>query len=112
MKEANRFLPEEWEARLEGIDLEIARQAIICKVRLLEPGVAERVLQNDTSVCGADHAQAFQTLRGLLVMHFTELNHLSDIVGPEQSLEVAQRVRAHLRPRIGEQLGVPREPAA
>ena len=112
MSEANRFLPEEWEARLEGIDLEIARQAIICKVRLLEPGVAERVLENDSRVCGAEHAHAFQTLRGLLVMHFTELNHLSDVVGPEQSAEIAQRVREHLRRRVGDQLGTPREPAA
>ena len=41
---ANRFLPDEWENRLEEIDLEILHQAAICKIRLLEPGAVERVL--------------------------------------------------------------------
>ena len=40
---ANRYTHEEWETRLEGIDLEIVRQAAICQVHLFEPGVVERV---------------------------------------------------------------------
>ena len=52
---ANRFLPHEWESRLEEIDLEIVRQAAICKVALLDPGAIERVLANDAGVCGTEH---------------------------------------------------------
>jgi hypothetical protein len=66
---ANRFLPEEWECRLQEIDLEIARHAVICKIPLLQAGVVERVLANDASVCGAEHEAAFKTLRGLLYKH-------------------------------------------
>lgn len=100
MSEANRYLPEEWETRLEGIDLEIARQAIICKVPLLHPGVVERVLSNDAAVCGVKHDHAFETLRGLLFLHFGEVQHLNKAMGTEAGLEIAQRVRDHLMRRL------------
>lgn len=102
---ANRFLPEEWESRLEEIDLEIARQAIICKVALLQPGVVERVLADDASICGADHKESFRTLRGLLYMHYNEVLHISEVLSPEIANEIAQRVRERLRHRVGKQLG-------
>ncbi|MDR0225750.1 MAG: hypothetical protein LBI66_04970 [Burkholderiaceae bacterium] len=105
MMPANRFLPEEWESRLEEIDLEIARQAIICKIALLEPGAVERVLHDDESICGASHKDAFRTLRGLLYMHFNEVVHISEVLSPEVAHDIAQRVRERLRHRVGKQLG-------
>lgn len=39
MSEANRFTTDEWETQLEGIDREIVRHALACRVRLLAPGV-------------------------------------------------------------------------
>lgn len=105
MTEANRFTLQEWESRLEGIDLEIARQALLCKVRLLAPGVIERVLSNDECVCGAHHPVAFKTLRGLLAMHFLEEKHLSEALGAEQASEVASQIRAHLERTLGHEIG-------
>lgn len=105
MMPANRFLPEEWESRLQEIDLEIARQAIICKVALLQPGVVERVLGNDDSICGSDHKESFRTLRGLLYMHYNEVVHISEVLSPEVAQDMAHRVRERLRQRVGKQLG-------
>lgn len=109
MMPANRFLPEEWESRLEEIDLEIVRQALICKVALLEPGVVEHVLANDAAVCGSDHKESFRTLRGLLYMHYNEVVHISEVLSPEIANEIAHRVRERLRSRlsasVGRQLG-------
>ena len=102
---ANRFLPHEWESRLEEIDLEIVRQAAICKVALLDPGAIERVLANDAGVCGSEHEAAFRTLRGLLYLHYTEVLHISEGLSPEIANVIANRVREHLRHRIGTQLG-------
>lgn len=45
---------------LEGIDLEIAQMAILCDLPLLKPGVIERVLNKDSSVCGKDKPTAFE----------------------------------------------------
>ncbi|AIJ49308.1 hypothetical protein SR914_09615 [Comamonas testosteroni] len=102
---ANRFLPDEWENRLEEIDLEILHQAAICKIRLLEPGAVERVLANDASICGATHETAFRTLRGLLYLHYTEVLHISEVLSPEIAQVIADRVREHLRRRSGTQSG-------
>jgi len=101
MSEANRFTAEEWEQRLEGIDLEIARQAMLCKVPLLAPGIVERVLDNDESVCGCRHEVAFKTLRGLLAMHFLEGEHLQASMGTDKAIEVAHQVRKHLSEVLG-----------
>lgn len=42
-----------WAKKLDDIDREIARQATICNVRILDAGVIERVLRNDVSVSAA-----------------------------------------------------------
>lgn len=101
MSEANRFTAQEWEQRLEGIDLEIARQALLCQVPLLAPGIVERVLDNDDSVCGCRHEVSFKTLRGLLAMHFLEGEHLQASMGSEQAAQVAQHIRKHLGDLLG-----------
>ena len=105
MSDTDRYTPQEWETRLAEIDLEIARQAVICKVKLFDPGVVERVLANDTQVCGAQHPVAFDTLRALLVMHYAEGQHLAQALSPEQAGAIAHEVRDALRRRVGNQLG-------
>lgn len=109
MMPPNRFLPEEWESRLEEIDLEIVRQALICKIALLEHGMVERVLADDTGICGSEHSDSFRTLRGLLYMHYNEVVHISEVLSPEIANGIAHRVRERLRsrlsPSVGRQLG-------
>jgi len=36
-----------WAKNLDDVDREIAKLATICNVRILDPGVIERVLKND-----------------------------------------------------------------
>lgn len=111
MNSENRYTPDEWAARLEEIELEIVRQAMICKVSLLQPGVIEKVLENDASVCGSDHPVAFETLRGLLVMQYSEDAHLRRSLGPDCAALISARARDHLQKRLGgllpEALGLP-----
>lgn len=104
--DARRFLPSDREARLKDLDLEIVRLAIICKIRLLDPGIAERVLANDTSLCDIENCRnAFRTLRGLLLMHYNELNAINAQADPQTMRVVAQNVRDALKGVIGGQLG-------
>jgi hypothetical protein len=58
-----------WAENLEELDREIARLAILCQVKLLEPGIIARVLHKDASVCGSDNPRAFTRLHDLLIMH-------------------------------------------
>ena len=52
------------------VDRELARLAMLCRVELPAPGVAERVLRRDASVCGTANALAFAKLQGVLALHF------------------------------------------
>ena len=58
-----------WEENLEEIDREIARLAMLCRVKLLDPGIIARVVHKDASVCGTDNPRAFKRLHDLLIMH-------------------------------------------
>lgn len=95
---------EEWQKDLENIDLEIARLAVMCQVRLLDPGIIEHVLDDNEGVCGNSHTTAFKSLRGLLFLHFELQKKLVDAFGVVETTEIIIKVREHLAPRIGDQL--------
>lgn len=61
---------EHYDAELASIDMEIARLAQLCGIRMLQPGVAEAVLRNDSSLCNSTNPVAWEKLRGLLVLHY------------------------------------------
>ncbi len=96
---------EKWEGNLERVDLEIVRLAIICRVRLFDDGVLARILDNDARVCHQDAAHAFESLRGLLFLHFQMQKELAEAFGEVDSEQIHQRVWEYLRHRIGDQLG-------
>ena len=77
-----------WERNLEEIDHEVARLARLCRVSILHPGVIDRVLQNDMSVCGADNKIAFQKLRGLLMLHFAVRGKSADQLGQAETAAI------------------------
>lgn len=99
--------PRHWETILESIDLEIAQMAIICRIRLLDPGVIERVIDRNDIVCGHKNPHAFEKLRALLIMHFTARQSAAQELGEEQAGAITAHIRAHLNARLGDQLGTP-----
>ena len=105
MTHEERFTTSHWKTLLQQVVLEVQHMASICQVALDAPGVAERVLANDASICGATHETAFRTLRGLLYLHYTEVLHISEVLSPEIAQVIADRVREHLRRRSGTQSG-------
>ncbi|WP_431259866.1 hypothetical protein ACQ86G_06710 [Roseateles chitinivorans] len=107
-----RHSHEEWEKTVEDVDLQIAQLAIMCHVRLLDPGVIERVLDNDLRICGDGHESGFEKLRGMLYLHYEVQARLAEELGPVDAAEVVQRVRQHLLVRIGTQLGTLGTPQA
>ena len=70
-----------WAENLEALDREIARLAMLCQVKLLEPGIIARVLHKDASVCGTDNPRAFARLHDLLIMHLALREKLTGAVG-------------------------------
>ena len=85
---------------LDDIDTEIARLALLCQVRILDPGVVERVVRNDASVCGTDNPVAFEKLHNLLNMHFLVRESAGIAHGQTPVSRVEQSVIDRLRARF------------
>lgn len=94
-----------WGKNLDDIDREIARLAAICGVRILDPGIIERVLRNDASVCRSSNSVAFAKLRNALMMHYRIRDNAVDVLGEENTSQLIAEIVERLRARIGEGLG-------
>jgi hypothetical protein len=94
-----------WTDVLDQLDREIARLALICQVKILDPGVVERVLKNDATVCGTDNPIAFAKLHGLLMLHFAAREKSAEMIGQVQTAvietDVVDRLRKYF-PDVGE----------
>ena len=89
-----------WESNLEELDGEIARLAMLCGIRILEPGAVQRVLQKDASLCGTDNPIAFAKLRGLLMMHLAIREKSVALFGPATTARVEDYVIDRLKQRF------------
>ncbi|MDH4049359.1 MAG: hypothetical protein OEW68_16125 [Gammaproteobacteria bacterium] len=86
-----------WVRHLNGIAEELMRLTIACDVRLRDPGVVDRIIKNDASVCGKRNAIGFGKLRSLVIGTYSSLNKAIDAIGPEQTRlitdAIAERVQ-------------------
>jgi len=94
-----------WAKNLDDVDREVARCASICRVRLLDPGVIERVLRKDDSDCGVKNPQAFEKLRNALTMHYHIRTQAVGVIGETATAEVIEEIVGNIRKRLGNQLG-------
>lgn len=96
-----------WTHQIDDVMLEISRQAALCKVKLLDPGIIEAVLHNNESVCGTNNARAFKKLREALMMGFVVREKAYDQLGPIEAEELITSIRERLKERFGGKLGGP-----
>lgn len=94
-----------WAKNIDDVDREVARLATICRVKLLDAGVIERVLHNDASVCGTQNKAAFDKLRNALMMHYHVRSKAVGAIGEAATAGVVAEVVANIRKRLGKQLG-------
>jgi len=105
--QSNRNRHERWSNHFEEIDLEIARLSLLCGVPILDPGVIERVLKNDSSDCRSQNKRAFDKLRALLMMHYSVRDQALVSLGEAETLQIVNDIVERLRQRIGDKLGGP-----
>ena len=86
-----------WSEDLENVDREIARLALVCQVRILDPGVIARVLQRDTSVCGTQNPLAFRMLRDMLMLHLAIRDKSADSFGQAQAAATEDSILERLK---------------
>ncbi len=100
-----------WTHQIDDVMLEISRQAALCKIKLLDPGVIEAVMHNNDSICGSNNPRAFTKLRNALMMGFVVREKAYDQLGPIEADELISSIREKLKERFGGKLGGPASPA-
>lgn len=91
----------QWTRHFEGIADELVRLTIACDVRLKDPGVIERVIRGDMSVCGRKNEIGFQKLQKLLMATFDSLGKAIDRLGPEETREIRSAITEYMDKRRG-----------
>lgn len=99
-----------WGKNLDEVDTEVARLASICGVRILDPGVIERVLHGDATVCGNTNALAFDKLRNVMMMHYKIRERAVGAIGEAETEVLIKAIVERLQKRLAGNLGGP--PAA
>ena len=74
-----------WVRHLDAVGDELMRLSIACDLRLREPGVIDRILRNDETVCGTKNPIGFRKLHSLVKATFSSVNKAIDRIGPEET---------------------------
>jgi len=80
--------------QIHAVAAELSKLAIACDIKMFEPGVAERILKDDDSVCGRKNPQAFQKMRKHLMVLFPLRKRAVDELGASETKQVMAQVRA------------------
>ena len=91
-----RFKHASWGRQIDAIAHELSELAIACDIELGRPGLAERILKNDKSVCGRDDPKVFQQLRQHLMALFTLEKRAIEQLGAEDTRDILDQVRASI----------------
>ena len=94
-----------WGRQMSDLMAEMARQATICKVKLLDPGVIDAVIRNDESVCGTSNPISFKKLRDAMLMGFVVRGKSVDALGPVETEALIAGIREQIKSHLGDQLG-------
>jgi len=83
-----------WGRQIDGIAHELSRLAIVCDIELGRPGLAERILKNDESVCGRRNPEVFRQMRQHLTALFSLEVGAVERLGADDTKEILDQVRA------------------
>jgi hypothetical protein len=102
---SSEFRAKFWGRQMDDLMSEMARQATICKVKLLDPGVIDAVLRNDPSVCGTSNPISFKKLRDSLMLGFVVRDKSVENLGPGETEALVAAIRERIQEHLGGQLG-------
>ena len=83
-----------WRRQIDNVARELSKLAIVCDIELGQPGLAERILKNDESVCRRKNPKAFRQIRQHLMALFSVEAGAVERLGPEDTREILDQVRS------------------
>ena len=102
---SDKIKNEFWGNQIEAVMKEIGRQASICRVKILDPGVIEAVLHNDEAATGSTNPLAFKKMRDALMMGFVVREKAFERLGTPDAQALVQQIRETLVAHFGGKLG-------
>jgi len=85
-----------WSRQFGNLAAEMSRLCVVCDIKMLEPGVAERVLKGDQSVCGRKNPEVFEKIRRHLMAYFQVGEKAINRLGADEVQSILDEVRASL----------------
>ncbi|MCC7488495.1 MAG: hypothetical protein IT485_02505 [Gammaproteobacteria bacterium] len=85
-----------WKRHLDGIGEELLRLSVACQLTLREPGVIDRILQGDESVCGTKNPIGFRKLRSLLQATYSSVNKAAERIGTAEVKTITDGIIARI----------------
>lgn len=82
-----------WQQHFEGIADELLKLSIACNVRLREPGIIDRVLKNDVTVCGRRNEEGFRRMRHLLIAFYDSVGKSAERIGPQDTKKIIEALK-------------------
>ena len=89
----------QWSRHIEAIAEELLHLSTACDVSLRDPGVIERIITGDESVCGRRNEHGFRKLRALVMATYDSLGKSIDRIGPAETKKITEAIAAHMRQR-------------
>jgi hypothetical protein len=96
---------QQWGRQIDEVMSEITRQAAISQVRLLDPGVIDGVIANNSAVAGSNNPRSFKKLRDALMLGFMIRENSIAKMGPVETAALIDNIREQLKARMGGRLG-------
>ena len=85
-----------WVRHLDAIGDELMRLSIACDLQLRDPGVVQRILDNDETVCGTRNPVGFQKLQHLLKATIDSINKSVGRIGPDETRQITDAIMERL----------------
>ena len=85
-----------WVRYLDDVSSELLRLSIACDLRLRDPGVVERILKNDETVCGVGNPIGFQKLQHLLKFTIDSIHKSLGRISPDDTKQIIDAITERL----------------
>lgn len=79
--------------QITAIAREISKLAMACDIKLGEPGIAERILKGDDSICRRKNEKAFRRMRAHLMALFPLQEKMIERLGTHETKDILDQVR-------------------
>lgn len=89
----------QWSRHLEAIADELLHLSTACDVVLRDPGVIERIIKGDESVCGRKNEHGFRKLRALVMATYDSLGKSIERIGPAETKKITTAIAEHMEGR-------------